>query len=288
MEQSNKQEDSSTKEDKSEKKKLIRVAVRRSGDSGYMYDNSAFTFAYVSNPANGRTQATGAMTCREHFNATLWKAINKAASAYHDISRDAPVDLERLRILIMCTPSGSVTVEQFKSKLFSGKACLNLLEKINNWKPSAITSVKHDKCKNAWLLTGSEKWMSQPQLLSLATWILRLSATFGPIDASSYDAFEENLKTIKDKTPQSAKTSDVATYLPKFWDKIYVLLKYNDEIWGHMNFDKAWKINTDKNFGVLSGMVSFVMGEANYSEDVKKASEKFKKLCKEHLPRKKE
>lgn len=270
-------------EEKPVKKKLIHVEGRAGNVQGYEF--SSINFAFVASSAHNRRQATGTMTCREHFNRTFWHAVRKEKDGYYNPDSDPPIDLEKLRILIVYNPR-EVSVETFKSKLFNGKACLNLLEKINGWKPSSITTVKHSSYKNAWLLTGPSEWLYQPQLLSLATWVLRLSAIYGPIASDSFDAFESNLKKMAEVSPSNSN-SDASTFVKAFWDKIYILLKYHNEIWEHMDFKKGWDLHTDKGFGSQSGLLTFVRGDLEYSDNALQAYKKFKSLCNKYLPRKK-
>ncbi|RLD63282.1 MAG: hypothetical protein DRI84_09875 [Bacteroidetes bacterium] len=273
---------SETVSKKTEKKKLIRVHNRAKKGTTYKesYKYSSINFAFVSSPENGRKQATCLMTCREYVNRAALGAATGTGDPNHDVNSDAPIDFDRLRLLIVHDPEGW---EEFRTKLFNGKACLNLLEKVNKWKPSTITTVKHDTYDHAWLLTGPKEWMSQPQMLSLATWILRLAATSGPIETANFDAFEDDLENRINM--QSG--SDVGLYLESFWDKLYILTKYHDQIWEGVDKDKAW-INVDPDsFGIYSGLLNFVSKTPTYSNCVQITQKRFFALCKEHLPRKK-
>lgn len=259
-------------------KKLIRVEGR-GGSSGGGYGFSSINFAFVSSPATGRKQASSTMTCREYVNRTAYGCASGNGDTHHTPLVDQPIDFERLRILVVHDPKG---VDGFKTKLFNGKAIMNVLEKINKWKPSTITTVKHSVYENAWLLTGPAEWMSQPQLLSLATWVLRLAAVKGPIETKSFDALEANLSRLRGQ----GGSSDVSTYLENFWDKLYVLLKYHDKIWGPVDHKAAWVNVSSGCFGVYSGLYTFVSGKPEYSKAVQGAQSRFFKLCKQHLPRK--
>lgn len=267
-----------TKE-KPSKKRLIKV-VGRGDSSRASYGYSAINFAFVSSPADGRKQATSTMTCREYVNRAAWASANKSSVGQHNAEADAPIDFDRLRILIVHDPRG---VDAFKSRLFNGKAALNLLEKFNKWKPSTITTVNHSVYDNAWLLTGPKQWMDNPQMLSLATWVLRLSANYGPLDVKSFDAYEKNLRLLANKPEES---SDTGTYCRAFCHKIYVLMKYHDEIFGKVDHKTAWVAVDNACFGVYSGLLTFVEGKARYSQAVRDAYNRFNKLCGQHLPRK--
>ena len=269
-----------TKE-KPSKKRLVKVAARVGTSApGGGYGYTAINFAFVSSPTDGRRQATSTMTCREYVNRAAWAAANKEFVGQHTPGEDAPIDFDRLRLLVVHDPSG---VDAFKNKLFNGKAALNLLEKFNNWKPSTITTVNHAHYKNAWLLTGPKEWMAHPQMLSLATWVLRLSASAGPLDVKSFGSYENNLQKLSTKRDTIA---DISTYCNRFWNKLYVLMKYYTEIFGKMDHKDAWVKVRSPSFGVYSGLLNFVEGNAHYSDAIESAYSRYKKLAGQHLPRK--
>lgn len=261
-----------------EKRKLIRIEGRGSGGGGYGFDN--MNFAFVSNPSLGRKQISATMTCREYVNRTVWgAAIGKNVGQYCPES-DLPFDFSRLRLLIV---QDAKDVESFKRNLFNGKAALNLLESLNNWKRSTITTVIHSNYKHAWLLTGPEEWVSQPQLLSLCTWILRLASHSGPLDVDSYDALESCLFNIQKNNTDG--TSDKHSYCRLFWDKMYILVKYHKTIFAGVGHQEAWMVRDTEHFGIYSGFSSFCNKDANYSKHVIAAQKRFSELCGKHLPR---
>lgn len=264
------------------KKQLIQVKEKPYTEKSH-YRLSSIHFAYVSSPATGRMQITDSMTCREYVMQKVWYAVNN-----YDQDNDLPpFDFSKLRLLIVYDPSD---VADFRRKLFSGKAALNVLEKINNWDQSSITTVKHKYYSNAWLLTSPAEWMSQPQLLSLMTWIIRLSAIDGPINTDSYDAMEYSLLEILKKTRNTDNvTSDNLTYLSLFWDKMYVILKYYKEIFDGADLKTAWP-NVDKHdyLHVNGGMKTFTEDIVEYSKYASESQKRFKELCDKYLPRKNE
>lgn len=261
-----------------EKRKLIRIEGRGGGDGSYGF--SSMNFAFVSNPAQGRKQISATMTCREYVNRTVWGAANGRNTGQYNPETDLPFDFTRLRLLIA---QDTRDVDSFKRKLFNGKAALNLLESIGNWKRSTITTVIHSKYSNAWLLTGPEEWISQPQLLSLCTWILRLASHSGPLAVDSYDALESNLFNIQ---KDHSGGSDKYSYCRQFWDKMYMLVKYHKEIFAGMGFQESWQITDTDHFGIYSGFSSFCGKDATYSKHVIAAQKRFHELCGKHLPRK--
>jgi hypothetical protein len=261
------------------KKKLIRVQ----GLGGRSpYGHSSMNFSFVSSPADGRRQVCSIVTCREYVNRTVWAAYNGKSVSNYTHAANPPMDFDRLRLLIVHDPDG---VEAFKRKLFNGKAALNLFEKLAGWKKSTITTVKHSDYSNAWLLTGPQEWISQPQLLSLATWILRLASFAGPLNVESYSHLEKSFYDIKNKR-NTGSNSDQTTYASKFWDKSYILVKHHKEIFKGMAMSDAWSPESSGNFGVYSGFMSFCDKSASYSDKVRAAQSRFHDLCKTQLPRK--
>ncbi len=264
------------------KKQLIQVK-EMPGASKVYYRLGSINFAYVSSPATGRTQITDLMTCREGVLKKAWHAMND-----YEQNKDVPsFDFSKLRLLIAHDPSDFA---EFRRRLFSGKAALNVLEKINNWEPSSITTVKHSTYSNAWLLTAPAEWMSQPQLLSLATWIIRLVAVEGPVNTDNYDALEASLFNILTKVGKgAAATTDNNTYLKAFWNKMYIVLKYYKEIFGDMDLAKAWpKVDEHEYLHINGGMQTFVEESTTYSKHVRAAQKRFDELCGKYLPRKNE
>jgi len=261
------------------KKKLIRVKGLSTNRS--MYGFSSINFAFVAAPREGvRNQAGDHCSCREQLAKLAWYSFNNKQGSY-DTSPTRPVDFETLRLLFVHSPADATV---FKSKLFKGKVALNLMEDVAGWKRSTITTVVHSSYSNAWMLTGPGEWMSQPQLLSLMTWIMRLSGSVN-LDTTSYDALEASLYSVKN----GFASPDTKAYLPKFWDTMYIILKYNKEIFGNISLKKAWPGDLpeadEASFGIYSGLLSFVSGDSYYSTDVKQAYDRYLNLRKKYLPR---
>jgi hypothetical protein len=260
------------------KKKLIRITGLPNSRPSGVYSFNGMHFAFVSSPENGdRKQVTSMMTCREYVNSTV-RASVKGQGCSHYKPANGKVDMDKLRLLIVHDGEG-----EFKRRLFNGKAGLNIVEQMAGWERSTITTVVHSAYKNAWLLTGPKEWMSQPQLLSLGTWLIRLATFKLKLDVTSYDALEACLANARDNIPDA--NSDASSYLKQFWNRMYVLTKYNTEIFGADKKMDGWNA-TDNGFGVLSGFLSFCTNEATYSSFVRKAHKNFAGLCRKHLPRK--
>jgi len=253
---------------KAEKRKLPRVKAR-AGSSSDSYAPSGFQFAFVSSPAEGRQQCTGLHSCRESVNSVLKSHV------FGNHGKDAPADLTRFRLLI-AGPGADA-----KTRLFGAKACLNLCEGIAGWKRSTISTVKHEKYKNAWLITGPGEWMKSPQLVSAATFILRVCCQ-NSITAKSYDELEVAwLKLIK-----RSSSNDVDSFLSLYWDKMYVLLKEADKIFPAADYKELWGEDYGGSFGHQSGIYQFWNNSNQYSPKAAQARKRFKEFVKNELPRK--
>lgn len=264
------------------KKKLIRVKYRNGRDAeSQSYGYAGIHYAFVSRSDGDYIQSTEIMTCREYVNRAVWASANdKPAGTDFSSKTDIHIDFTKLRLLIVHDPEH---YDEFKKKLFNGKTALNVLEKVNEWAPSVITTVKHSKYKNAWLLTGPPEWQAHPQMLSIATWILRIAVKYGPLKTDNFDTLEANLYRMIDRNHSAL---DISTFLPEFWDKLYIILKYYNDIFSDIDEYKAWKDVRSEDFGVNSGFYNFTNNSVVYSKQITAAQQKFFKLCKKHLPRK--
>lgn len=258
------------------KKQLIKIKPIP-GSLKPNYKVCSVSFSFVSSPATERTQLTDLVVCREYATRDICRAINGETKN----KLIPPFDFSKLRLLLVNDPPD---VDVFKRRLFSGKAALNILEGINNWDQSSITTVNHPYYKNAWLLTGPPEWLHHPQLFSLATWILRLSTYYGILDTNNFDSLEKNLYKIM--CDGNGRTTDETTYINKFWNKLFIIFEYYKEIFGDIDFEHAWPDIPDIAYlWIHGGLQTFVDGTATYSKDIVLAYKKFEELCIKHLPR---
>ena len=267
----------------SEKKKLIRIECPQDNTEHYEYTNMNFTF--VSSPENGRTQCSKLMSCRENVN----KAVANSMAA-GDTGRKDRIDFEKLRLLIV--KSVKDDYDDFKMKLFSGKALLNRYEEKVGWKPSKITTVKHKCHKNAWLLTGPKEWMSQPQLLAIATIFMRIMSVHGPLEVDTFEEAEDSLKKLYadyTKAKSTLKEGENFTYYPdienylNYLDDIRIMVTNSEEIFAKIGLEEAWADNngTGGSFSVQSGLLSFLSGATlKYNDSVAIVQNRFAKLKK--------
>ena len=265
-----------------QKKKLPVVAERLVKESaGYSAPTDAMNFAFVSSPELGRRRASAFTTCREYVNKIVWTSINNSQSGHHTSNTDVSVDMEKLRLLIYSNPQNPVG---YKEKLFHAKAVLNVLEDFAGFERSKITTVKHEGCKHVWLVTGPKEWMEYPQLLSLATLILRAVTRSGGVKSDSFDSVEDGLKAL---VVEDKGGNDTSTHLKKIWDKIYIILKYRKEIFEGVSISDAYYRGAD-DFMSESGIGMFSDDNASmYNSKVAAAKGRYLSLCKKHLPRKK-
>lgn len=278
-----------------EKRKLIRIKGRKEDTSGY-YKYSGMGFTFVSKPTNGRVQCASLLICREGVNRIPYLARNKKEEASHNFVTDTPVDFEKLRLLIVETIDENY--DDFKTRLFSGKALLNRYEEEAGWSPSKITTVKHSDYKNAWLLTGPKEWMSQPQLLSIATLFIRLMSVHGPLDVdTTFQRAEDSLKTLynnyiikkkayKVNEEKGNKNNILFSYYPdieiylKYLDDIKLLITNAKKIFSGIGLDDAWSqsVGSD-NFSIYSGILSFFAKKPpTYNDKISAAKNNFMKL----------
>jgi len=268
------------------KKKLIRVKKWRDDkNSGYGFDKAQF--AWMSPPIDGvRKQITPFVYCRERVTAYVHAAMNNVG--YNEFLPDQDTfDKEKLRILIARDPKD---FDEFRTKLFNAKAVMNIYEDIAGWEKSKITTVKHEARDNVWLLTGPKEWLICPQMVSAFTFILRTLAEYGPIDIDDgIDSVEKEFDRLYNKFRNTDGNNDVNYYLKYFRKHLYILMKYNKELFGKYGVGSLWAKNINSsNIGVVGGLLNFSPeyghGDSYYYRKWKK---KFTRLCKEHLPRKK-
>jgi hypothetical protein len=268
--------------------KKLPIIKRREGESkntpGYGF--SDFNMAWVSDPVLGRQQATGVMKCREFLCACARTQFCKNSYGANFISnKDAPIDTDRTRLLILNDGSEDLSKQQFKENLFHGKALLNIYEKVGNFSSfSKISTVKHERYGKQWLITGPKEWMKAGQLISAMTFLLRLSAFGNLIDVSNLATVEASFhKIINNETKPIRYITDIDQNLKCFWDKMWVLAKFQNELFSD-DYKKNYEGPIDNdNFGMRCGIRNLAAG---LSELPGKIDEKFKEFCKKHLPRK--
>lgn len=271
------------------KKKLLTVGMRKTEtNTEDHYELNNFNMAWISSPETGRYQASTLMTCREYLCESMYGVVHNKSFMHIDLETDAPVDINRTRLLI----ANDKEPEEFKEGLFNGKALLNVYEKLAGFSStSKIATVNHEKYGKQWLITGPPEWMKAGQLISAMTFLLRL-ATYNSekIDTTDINTVEDSFKSMlvdkellkKHEMHNSSQFYEINTRLRNFWDKMWVLTKFQSDLFSE-NFKENYKINRDQNFGVACGIDNLSQGTSKLPGEV---DTKFAKLCETYLPRK--
>lgn len=268
--------------------KKLPIVKRREGDFKDLakYGFSDFNMAWVSNPSLGRQQATATLRCREFLCACARAQFyeNDCGSSFIN-NKDAPIDTSRTRLLILNDGVEDLNKQQFKRNLFHGKVLLNVYEKAGDFSSlSKISTINHERYGKQWLITGPKEWMKAGQLISAMTFLLRLSTFGNLIDTSNLTSVEASFyKIINNKTKPIRYIADVDQNLKCFWDKMWILIRFQSELFSD-DYKENYKSPLDNDdFGVMCGIRHLAAGSSGLSG---KIDEKFIKLCKEHLPRK--
>jgi len=254
-------------------KKKLNVVKKRPGTREGSYTMTAMGFSLVSSPENGRVQSVPLCTCRESLNYHVREAIvssdmrGRDETSYFRPGFDVVFDTKRLRLLIVKDPQRSgETVDDVKARVFNGKAALNLIENSMKWPVSKIATVKHEKYKNAWLITGPDVWLTHPQMLSLATWIVRVPALHQKI------INVENLDTY------FKEVVNLDTHAVGIVGKLPILLENIDHVFGKYTEKDVWANIESSIFSSNSGISSFLNGAAKYSSYIKEVTQRFVKV----------
>lgn len=274
--------------EESEKKKLIRVkAIHPShccGSEGYR--NSQFNFAWVSNPETDRRQVSTLMTCREFVNCCIRAEVAGIDDHHYKPIEKVRLDLEKMRLMIVHDPQD---FDKFRTRLFHGKAILNLIEERLGWEQSKITTVKHESYKNAWLITGPKEWMQNGPTMSIATLFLRIACRYGKGDELSSESFEELEKSInafaekeRDKMSKGHTfDSDLAEHMNLLSNGVLRLYLENyKEIWKDVDIEDAYPKSADE-FRPYNGIHTFLtQSRCSYSKKISGAMRKMFKIKK--------
>jgi len=224
-----------TKESSPKRKQLVKVR----GYGSDMYGSYKTRFSLITHPDEGRKQVGHFLPCRDHINDSLRNFIHKrtADSSIYSYGQNPPIDMDRLRLLIGKSFDDEGSREIFKNNIFSAKRLLNFYEKVAGWKQSKITTVNHSKMKyNVWLVSGPKEWLSYSQLTSMVTLIFRIIGHYGPIEFSNNEDIERWFYNLMEQYREEIKSGiyeqscDLGSYLPHCWDKFYMVMKHNKEI----------------------------------------------------------
>lgn len=262
-----------------EKKKLITVE----GMNDSYYGGGSVYFALVSSPEDGRKQATSFMTCRDYLNDSIRGHVYEGkvgGCGMYTYKRNPSIDMKKMRLLIhKCEDKNNPKKvnESLRNKIFSGKAAINIYEDIAGWERSKITTVNHTNTKigkQAWLLTGSGNWMLASNLLSMVTLIMRVAATYGPLDVENLDSLKKNFEKLSDKGEAWTDKG----YIARCYTKFEIIMKHWKEIFSENIMDNYPDGNYKHSFHGCGGIVSL----CTFSTRIGDVDEKFEKICEKY------
>lgn len=200
-------------------------------------------FALCSSPKDGRKQCFDFETCK----AFLQDHVRR-----HVEGEDArQIDMGKLRLLVVGEGEND---PQFKERLYCAKKVVNFYEEVAGWRRSKITKVEHSACDKVWLITGPRQWIHSPQLLSMVTFILRMFTNKGPV---KFETNEDLENIYKDWLKEGTGTSDM-TYLSHCWDKLFLIMKHYDELFGGFTPEDLHTNNRETGVGSHSNGIVYL------------------------------
>lgn len=166
------------------------------------------TFSLVSSPEDGRRQCLPLLVCRDYLHEAVRAFVQQDDELSHkyNCEVDPPMDMKKLRLLVVKDHNDPEAAKDFKKKLFNAKTVINFYEDVAGWKKSKIARASLDfsdseedvvgSAPSAYLLTGPGKWMNYPNLLSMVTLILRVLSTYGPVEFKGHDSLIREYERI--------------------------------------------------------------------------------------------
>ena len=196
-------------------KKLIRIELAENLKTGYegKLGEGSLYFAFAGpneertkKNLKQRTQMSKFVTCREFLCGVPRSIIHEIESDETEVGCNV-LDFTSLRLLIGASIKSDFNT--VKSKIFSAKRALNLLEEAAGWDLSVITTVKHNTYpeSHVWLLTGDSRWMVAPQMISIVGLVMRLGWR--------YDLETESLEELMSNFSEFAKTAEDSSHRDK-------------------------------------------------------------------------
>lgn len=270
-----------------EKKKLPVVQGRRKIENkATIYTPTGFNFAWISSPETGRHQASGITSCRERLAlaAFLSRAKHKLGQDFNSYSGifntvdDAPVDFEKFRLLLVGER------KEAKARLFNAKKCLNCFEEYAGWQKSTISTVKHQRYKDTWMVVGPKEWMKYPQGISIAGLILRVCYRFNVEATDTVEGIISQFKKLLSKVNiDNSDSYDIGTFISKSYDKMHIFIKNMDAVFSDIDEEVVWgkgyvELTDPNTFSIRSGFNTFLTGKCDYSQKIEKARNKFHEI----------
>lgn len=153
-----------------------------------------------------KQQIAGAHSCREVLAARVYdqEALKE--------NRTVPIDMDALRLLMICSHGETLSAEIIKKRLFSAKRIMNLIEDYTGWGKSTIATVMHTKSSDTshccFLFTGPKEYVRYPQIMSLVCLIFRLSFNGLKFNHNSLDEFFDTVVHPKDDIKKTRRTTE--------------------------------------------------------------------------------
>jgi len=266
---------------KSKKKQLIKI---EGYDTVYKQKPHTISFSLVCRTPEGRKQAMEFTTCRDYLNDALHSRIHEGSCSVYKHGDNPPIDLDKLRLLIGRCFDNDESRNKFKENIFSAKRLLNSYEDAAGWDRSRITTVKHSIIEyNSWLITGPKEWVAYSNLLSIITLIFRIIGNYGPIEFSNNEDaekwFYDLMTSYEGERRDSAifqHDSDLSTYLPACWDKLYMIMKHYKEIFTEpMNLIFTPKMSVHSGGGIAQ-LCLFNTSNISLDNNMRAVYERFK------------
>ena len=266
-------------EKESKKKQLLKIK----GYGTDMYQSYRTRFSLITNPDEGRKQVGSFLSCRDHVNDSLRNFVHKKLnSTIYSYGSNPPIDMNKLRLLINKNFESADDREVFRSNIFSAKRLLNFYEKTAGWGQSKITTVNHSEFKyNVWLITGPKEWLSYSNLISMITLLFRIIGQHGPIEFSNNEDVERWFCNLMDKYQGEVRSGiynldgDLDNLLPYCWDKFYMIMKHNEEIFTQP-IEEAYPVRGEfHGYGGISQLCKFNTLNKTLDANMKKVYDNF-------------
>lgn len=253
-------------------------------------ENGVLYFAHVSDDL---IRASGFFTCREYVTSAFTLALHNnlvkdVTSVYHP-GIDSPISRDCLRLLLYKSLKLKKNRKLFTDRLYNAVEGIRRFEEHMGWGKSTIhKAALEDYCGLTYVVTASNKWILQPQLLSIYTLFLRFFSNTD-VDTSSIGSIYESVMALISKYDKKLNhnpdlevffISDGGNQILKyalFLDKFEILFK-------GLTMEKSWpKIESNNDFGrfrAKNGITSFIRKVSDYSKEIGPIQEKFAEMCK--------
>lgn len=224
-------------------------------------------FSWVNPPKDGVfRQVTSWHSCRETFIGELVRIYNPD---YLDASTySKKINQRKLRVAVLCDHRNIAASSKMDRKLKTEKfqkttvvddtwmktslKIINVLEKSQGWGLSKIYKVDNNSLKknyfNAYIFSGSAKWMRAPQSLSLCLLILRLGRFNKEFkDFTKIDDLESVAKIFeKNKCIGTRKRTD-AKWFNSSWEHWKTIVNSHKELFLDRKLETNYRLNNNYN-----------------------------------------